>query len=192
MGSIMELRIAASRSRSLSWRTGPFVCLAGSVTIFVGCLLPRYQIQADTRPYGGALQTIALDGLTTAPRAVLLLAVLAVVLAAVSFGTGRRLRGGWVVAALGALLVSCLEIIGVLAPANVLLTSMVQNGFAETTARQLIDEGLFSLHAMIGVWFIVAGAILTFAGAVLAIRDPVSGAANCAVRSFVSTAIEST
>jgi hypothetical protein len=172
MGSTMDVSLVAGRRQGLSWRTGPFLCLAGAVTIFFGCLLPRYQIHADTRPYGGALQTVTLDGLTTAPRAVFLLAVLAAVLAAVGFGTGRRMRGGWVVVAIGALLVCYLEISNVMTPTNVLMINMVHNGIDEATARRLIDEGLFSLHAMVGVWFIVAGAILTFAGAVLAIRDP--------------------
>jgi uncharacterized membrane protein len=168
----MDLSVAAGRGRSLSWRTRPFLCLAGAVTIFLGCLLPHFQIHADTRSYGGAVQSVTYDGLTMAPRAVILLAVLAAVLAAVSFGTGRRLRGGWVVVAIGGLLVCVLEVINALTPTDVLMTAMVQNGVDEAAARNLIDEGLYSLDVMAGVWFVVVGAIMTFAGAVLAIRDP--------------------
>jgi uncharacterized membrane protein HdeD (DUF308 family) len=170
MGSIMELPIAASRSRSLSWRTGPFVCLAGAMTILLGCLLPHSRIHADNRPYGGMLQSVTYDGLQSVPRAVILLAVLAAILAAVSLGTGRRLRGGWWVVAIGALGTCLIEVVAVLNPTNTLMNSMVQDGIDEGIARELLDRGLYSVEWMIGVWFIVAGVILTFAGAILAIR----------------------
>jgi hypothetical protein len=171
MGSIMELPLAPSRSRSLSWRTGPFVCLAGAMTILLGCLLPAARIHADNRPYGGTLQSVTYDGLQSVPRAVILLAVLAAVLAAVSLGTGRRLRGGWWVVAIGALGTCLIEVVLILVPANTLMNSMVQNGIEEETARELVDGGLYSVEWMIAVWFVVAGMILTFAGAILAIRD---------------------
>jgi hypothetical protein len=155
MGSIMELPIAPSRSRSLSWRTGPFVCLAGAMTILLGCLLPHSRIHADNRPYGGTLQSVTYDGLQSVPRAVILLAVLAAILAAVSLGTGRRLRGGWWVVAIGALGTCLIEVVAVLNPTNTLMNSMVQDGIDEGIARELLDRGLYSVEWMIGVWFIV-------------------------------------
>jgi hypothetical protein len=167
----MELPIAPSRSRNLSWRTGPFSSLAGAVTIFLGCLLPHFRLHADLRPYGGALQSITYDGLQSVPRGVILLAVLAAVLAAVSFATGHRLRGGWVVVAIGAVLTCVVEVLAVLRPADVLMSLMVYNGIEEGIARELLNRGLYSLEWMIGVWFIMAGVILTFTGAILAIRD---------------------
>ena len=87
------------------------------------------------------------------------------------FGTGRRLRGGWWVVAIGALGTCLIEIVAVLSPTNTLMNRMVQNGIEEGIARELLDRGLYSLEWMIGVWFVVAGVILTFAGAILAIRD---------------------
>ena len=77
MGSMMELPLAPSRSRSLSWRTGPFLCVAGAMTILLGCLLPHSRIHADNRPYGGTLQSVTYDGFQSVLRAVILLAVLA-------------------------------------------------------------------------------------------------------------------
>jgi hypothetical protein len=93
------------------------------------------------------------------------------VLAAVSLGTGRRLRAGWWVVAIGALGTCLIEVVAVLVPTNTLMNSMVQNGIEEGIARELLDRGLYSVQWMTGVWFMVAGMILTFAGAILAIRD---------------------
>ena len=171
MGSIMELPLAPSRSRSLSWRTGPFLCLVGAVTIFAGCLLPHFRIHGDMRTFGGITQSVTFDGLTVVPRALIVVAVLAAVMAAASFGTGRRLRGGWVVVTLGGLLVCAREVVAIVMPSEPLMSAMVQNGIDEPVARNLIDRGLYSLDTMIGVWFILAGGILIVAGSVLAIRD---------------------
>jgi len=167
----MEFPAAPSRRRSLSWRTGPFLCLAGAATTLLGCMVPHFRLHADTRPYGGTLQSITYDGLETVPDAVILLAVLAVVLTAVSFATDRRLRGGWVVVAIGAGLNVLAEVVAVLRPTDVLMSGLVKGGIDEAVARSLIERGLYSMDAMVGVLFTVAGAIVTFAGAILAIRD---------------------
>jgi hypothetical protein len=119
----------------------------------------------------GVIQSATFDGLTVVPRALIVVAVLAAVMAAASFGTGRRLRGGWVVVTIGGLLVCAREVVAIVMPTEPLMSAMVQNGIDETVARDLIDRGLYSLDTMIGVWFILAGGILTVAGSVLAIRD---------------------
>jgi hypothetical protein len=167
----MDLSVAAARHRAVSWRTGPLLCLVGAVTILAGCLLPHFRIHGDMRTSRGVTQSVTFDGLTVVPRALILVAVLAAVMAAASFGTGRRLRGGWVVVIIGGLLVCAREVVALAMPTEPLMSAMVQNGIDETVARDLIDRGLYSLDTMIGVWFILAGAILTVGGSVLAIRD---------------------
>lgn len=81
------------------------------------------------------------------------------------------MRAGWWVVAIGALGTCLIEVVAVLVPTNTLMNSMVQNGIEEGIARELLDRGLYSVQWMTGVWFMVAGMILTFAGAILAIRD---------------------
>jgi hypothetical protein len=145
--------------------------MVGAVTIFVGCMFPHFRIHGDMATSRGVIQSATFDGLTVVPRALIVVAVLAAAMAAASFGTGRRLRGGWVVVTIGGLLVCAREVVAIVMPTEPLMSAMVQNGVDEPVARDLIDRGLYSLDTMIGVWFILAGGILTVVGSVLAIRD---------------------
>lgn len=135
---------------------------------FVAGLLPSTQIQFDGRTFGGGIETATFNGFVVLPNLAAIVGVLIIVLSAIALSTGRRLRGGWVVVALGAVLVGSLVLADLVTPRKRLIAALIESGFDE--AQSLVDQGVYSIETEIGSWVMVAGVFLTLVGAILAFR----------------------
>lgn len=145
-------------------------CLAGAAVILVGCVLPWYEARSDTRAFGGYVETVTTNAVSVPGARILFVAVFAAVVGVMALRTGRRLRRGWVVVAIGALYVGISAIVNAVTPNDKLIGVLNEFGFDDARARELIDQRVVSVAIQIGLWVVLAGATLTLVGAILAIR----------------------